>query len=94
MFSNSNEMGEKIVLPEERMIISDDAMITECWKSHFINITDSLELNPMFEQVPNYVELDEKVSLALTKYNNHPSIITIKRSISITEMFEFSHVYQ
>ena len=47
----------------------------------------------MFEQVPNYVELDEKVSLALAKYNNHPSIITIKRNISITQKFEFSHVY-
>ena len=28
-----------------------------------LNITDSLELDPMFEQVPNYVDLDEKVSL-------------------------------
>ena len=46
----------------------------------------------MFEQVPNYVELDEKVSLALAKYNNHPSIITSKRNISITQKFEFSHV--
>ena len=84
MFSNSNEMGEKIVLTEEGMIISDDAMIAECLNSHFINITNSLELDPMFEQVPNYAELDEKVSLELAKYNNHPSIITIKRNISIT----------
>ena len=75
------------------MMISDDAMIAECLNSHFINITDSLELDPMFEQVPNYVELDEKVSLALAKYNNHPSIISIKRSISITQKLEFSHVY-
>ena len=92
MFSNSNEMGEKIVLTEERMITSDDTMIAECLNSHFTNITDSLELVPMFEQVPNYVELDEKVSLALAKYNNHPSTITMKRNISITQKFELSRV--
>ena len=55
--------------------------IAECLNSHFINIKDSLELDPMFEQVPNYVALDEKVSLALAKYNNHASIITSKRNI-------------
>ena len=91
--SNSNEMGEKIVLTEERMIISDDAMIAECLNSHFINIKGSLELEPIFEQVPSYVESDEKVSLALAIYNNHPSIITIKRSFSITQKLEFSHAH-
>ena len=67
MFSNSNQMGEKINLIEEGVIIWDDAMIAECFNSHFINITDSLELDPMFKQVPNYIELDVKVSLALAK---------------------------
>ena len=93
MFSNSKEMGEKIVLTEEGMIILGNAMIAECLNSNFINITDSLELDPMFKQVPNFVGLDEKVSLALAKYNNHPSIISIKRKISITQKFELSHVY-
>ena len=93
IFSNSNELAEKVVLTEEGMIISDDAMITECLSSYLISMTDSLKLDPMFEQVLNYIELDEKVSLALTKYNSHPSIITIKRNISITQKFEFSHIY-
>ena len=93
MFSNSNQMGDKIVLTEEGKIISDDAMIAECLNIHFINITDSLELDPMFKQEPNYIELDEKISLAIAKYNNHPSIITIKQNISINQKFEFSHVY-
>ena len=93
MFSNSDQMGDKIVLTEEGKIISDDAMIAECLNIHFINITDSLELDPMFKQEPNYIELDEKISLAIAKYNNHPSIITIKQNISINQKFEFSHVY-
>ena len=47
----------------------------------------------LLKQVPNYAELDEKVSLALAKHNNHPSIITIKQRVSITQKFEFSDVY-
>ena len=56
-------MGEKINLIEEGMIISDDAMIAECFNSHFINIMDSIDLDPMSKQVPYYVELDEKYQL-------------------------------
>ena len=33
MFSNGNPMGEQIVLVEDEMIISDDAMIAECFNS-------------------------------------------------------------
>ena len=31
--------GRKIVLIEDEVIISDDAMIDECFNSHFVNIT-------------------------------------------------------
>ena len=64
-------MGEKIALIEDEVIISDDAMIAECFNSHFVNITDSLGLDPMFKQVPNCIELDENVEVALMKYRNH-----------------------
>ena len=47
----------------------------------------------MCKEVLNYAELDEKVSLALAKYNNHQRFINIKQNISITQKFEFSHVY-
>ena len=42
-------------------------MIAKCFNSHFVNSTGSLEFDPMFKQVPNYAELDEKLSLALAK---------------------------
>ena len=79
MFSNRNPMGEKIVLIEDEVIISDDAMIAECFNSHFVNITDSLGLDPIFKQAPNCIELDEKVEVGLMKYTNHPSMKNIYR---------------
>ena len=93
MFSNGNPMGEKIVLIEDEVIISDDAMIAECFNSHFVNITDSLGLDPMFKQIPNCIELDEKVEVALMKYRNHPSIIAIKHKVRYEKKFQFYHVY-
>ena len=93
MFSNGNPVGEKIVLIEDEVIISDDAMIAECFNSHFVNITDSLGLDPMFKQTPNCIELDEKIEVALMKYRNHPSIIANKHKVSYEKKFQFSHVY-
>eukprot|EP00112_Aurelia_sp_Birch-Aquarium-sp1_P005737 Seg165.6 transcript_id=Seg165.6/GoldUCD/mRNA.D3Y31 product="hypothetical protein" protein_id=Seg165.6/GoldUCD/D3Y31 len=68
MFSNGNPMGEKIILIEDEVIISDDTMIAECFNSHFVNITDSLGLDHMFKQASGCIELDEKVEAALIKY--------------------------
>ena len=86
-------MGQKIVLIEDEVIISDDAMIAECFNSHFVNITDSLGLDSMFKQVSSCIELDEKLKFALMKYSNHPSIIAIKHKASYEQKFQFSHVY-
>ena len=68
-------------------------MIAECFNSHFVNITDSLGLDPIFKQESSYIELDEKVEVALMKYRNHPSIIAIKHKVSYEQKFQFSHVY-
>ena len=48
MFSNSNQVGEKLVLIHGGKITSDDAMIVECFNSHFLTITDSLGLDHKF----------------------------------------------
>ena len=93
MLSNSNPMGQKIVLIEDEMIISDDAMIAECFNSHFVNITDSLGLDPMFKQVSSCIELHEELKFALMTYRIHPSIIAIKHKVSYQQKFHFFHVY-
>ena len=87
------QWDKKIALIEDEMIISDDAMIAECFSSHFVNITDSLGLDPMSKQVSSCIELDEKLKVALMTYRNHPSIIAIKHKVSYEQKFQFSHVY-
>ena len=92
MFSNGNPMGEKIVLIEEGEVISDDKVIAECLNSHFVNITDSLGLDPSFKDDGIDVSLENKVDIATEKYNNHPSIVAIKSKVQIEKKFEFNNV--
>ena len=42
-------MEEQIVLFEDDTIISDDKAIAESFNSHFLTITDSLDLDPTFK---------------------------------------------
>ena len=56
-------MGEKIVLIEEGEVISDDKGIAECLNSHFVNITDSLGLDPSFK--------DDGIDVSLEKNGRH-----------------------
>ena len=92
MFSSGNPMGEKIILIEEGEVISDDKVIAECLNSHFVNITDSLGLDPSFKDDGIDVSLENKVDIATEKYKNHPSIVAIKSKVQIEKKFEFSNV--
>ena len=42
-------MGEKIILIENGEVVSDDKIIAECLNTHFVNITDSLGIDPSFK---------------------------------------------
>ena len=67
MLSSGNPMGEKIVLIEEGDVISDDKVIAECLNSHFVNITDTLSLDPSFKDDEIDVSLESKVDTATEK---------------------------
>ena len=92
MFSNENPMGEKIVLIKDDKIISDDKVIAESFNSHFVNITDSLDLDPTFKDVGIHTTPDKKIDTAVKKYKDHPSIIAIKRKVKVDHTFEFRFV--
>ena len=92
MFSNENPMGEKIVLIKDDKIISDDKVIAESFNSHFVNIADSLDLDPTFKDVGIHKTPDKKSDTAVKKYKDHPSIIAIKRKVKVDHTFEFRFV--
>ena len=91
MFSNGNPMTDKIILIERGEIISNDQMIAECFNDHFVNITDSLGLDPTFRDDFECQDLQIKIDRATEKYKEHASIIAIKNR-KCTSTFSFEHV--
>ena len=52
LFSNKNPMSEKITLIEDGRILSNDVGVAECLNEYFCIITDSLDIDPLFKEVP------------------------------------------
>ena len=74
LFSNKNPINEKITLIEDGRILSNDVDVAECFNEYFCYITDSLDIDPLFKEVPEHISVEQMVLRALTKYKDHPSI--------------------
>ena len=61
MFSNADAMGDKFILIEDRDVISDDEIIAECLNTHFVNIKNSLGLNPSFKNNETDLSMEESI---------------------------------
>ena len=44
-------MSEKIILIEGCKILSNDVEVAECFNEYFCNITDNLDIDPIFMEV-------------------------------------------
>ena len=81
----------KITLVENESIISCESQIAECFNQYFVNITDSLPIEP-YVTLPSYVPLQDPIIDALRKYENHPSIALIKNNMRYAQTFEFKPI--
>ena len=59
--TNKNHMSEKITLIDDGKIVSNDVEIAECFNTHFTNITNSLEIDPIFKVVPDQLPTEQMV---------------------------------
>ena len=93
LFSNKNPMSEKITLIEDGRILSNDVEVAECFNEYFCNITDSLDIDPLFKEVPEQMSVEQMVVRAIAKYKDHPSIKVINQNVALNDnTFSFSHV--
>ena len=93
LFTNKNPMSEKITLIDDGNIVSSDVEIAECFSTYFTNITNSLEIDPIFKVVPDQVPTEQMVMRALEKYIVHKSICIIKEHFTSDDNnFQFSRV--
>lgn len=71
-------------------IISEETEIANAFKEFFNNAVKSLNLDCDDSLLSNTSDLSNPVDIAIEKFKNHPSIITIKNNIN-SSPFEFSN---
>ena len=93
LFYYKNPMSEKVTLIEDGRILSNDVEVAECFNEYFCNIPDSLDIDPLFKEVPEHMSVEQIVLRALTRYKDHPSIKVINQNVALNgNTFSFSHV--
>ena len=94
-FSDKSCIREKIMLRENDEIISDSVQVAETFANYFqksgsmasLGITENkLLLTPVMDEIVLDVEK------CIKKFESHPSIISIKRHVEVTDKFDFSPI--
>ena len=86
-------MSEKVISIESSEIRSNDAEVAECFNEYFFNVTNSLDIDPIFKKVQEKLSVKQIVFKAMNKYKDHPSIKVInQRVLPNSNVFQSSHV--
>ena len=78
-FSDKSNNFEIITLVENDSIASDDNKVANIFNEYFNNLLEDLNLNVPENLVNHYCKGEGPVSLTILKYQNHPSITSIKK---------------
>ncbi|XP_057299404.1 uncharacterized protein LOC130630024 [Hydractinia symbiolongicarpus] len=82
-----------IILIEKEEIISDDEKVANIFNTSFTNIVKNLDLTISDTILVICSNVDDPVLKAIKQYENHPSILNIKKNIgNYNPGFSFNHV--
>ena len=76
--SNKGDFHKHITLIEDEQIISEDVAVAEKLGNHFKNAVKSLDILECTNTLTTVVGLKDPIEIAINKYDQHPSILTIK----------------
>ena len=92
MFSNSGVGHNKITLIEKGEVVTDDKLNAESFNNFFIDAVSSLQIEENRALLDDADDLSDPVKRAIKKFDHHPSIIGIRRNVSVTTKFSFSEI--
>ena len=92
MFSRSANGQMKITLVENGEVISNDQLNAESFNNFFIDAVSSLAIEENQALLDDVHDVTDPVKKSIQKFRNHPSIIDIKKNVSVTSKFSFSEV--
>ena len=62
-------------------ILSNDVEVAECFNEYCCNITENLDIDPIFMEVQENLSVEPMVLRAINKYKDHPSIRVINQHV-------------
>ena len=91
LFSNYGG-SRKITLIEDENIITSDEELAKTFNHYFVESVRSLNIHENKALLNPTENLTDPVAIAITKFENHPSIIDIKENVCIETKFSFLYV--
>ena len=73
-------------------IISEDKDVAETFNSFFINSRKSLNISENQMLLTRNSHITNPLGKVIKKFENHPSIIEIKRNVTVDKIFSFEKV--
>ena len=92
LFSKSVLGKQKITLVENDALITADEEVAEAFNKYFIATVSSLGITENKDLLTESADIDDPVEKAVKKFENHPSILDIKRNVPVTSLFTFKEV--
>ena len=92
MLSNSGSGKSKITLVENGEVVADDKINAESFNEFFIDAVSSLAIEENRALLDDVDKGLDPVQGAIKKFGHHPSILDIKRNVSISTRFSFIEV--
>ena len=91
-FSGRIQTPGSINLLEGEGLISDDRKVAEILNDYFVDITASLEISEVEENLMEANEFRDPIGVAVNMYTCHPSIQLIKQRVTVGEKFAIQEV--
>jgi exonuclease III/predicted transport protein len=91
-FSNGSGHSGKITLVEDKEIITDDKEIAETFNNFYVDVVSSLGIDGNKALENDTSGITDPVLKAVKRFEDHPSILEIKKNVTIDTEFSFSEV--
>ena len=92
LFSKSISSKQNITLVEDNELITEDKEVAEKFNKFFIATVSSLDITENKDLLTDHTNINDPVEIAVKKFENHPSILDIKKNVTIKTLFSFSQV--
>lgn len=92
LFSNKGGVKDNIVLVKDDKIISDDTEVAQTFNDFFTNAVSSLGITENKSLLTETKNTNGGVEEVIKRFENHPSVVSIKENVKIDTRFKFSEI--